>query len=154
TPLSLHDLAVLTSVLQRPLEKSILARRALRLVGGWMPRLPGRARLAVIPVTLERECRHTGAVPPGCGVGIPSDSVEPREDRGLPGTARWSSRLRHYRARAHRQSSARARAREFGLPGGASGERCATSLAGSRSPTRRCSVWSTLLGPSPTVAWN
>jgi len=35
TPLSLHDLAVLTAVLERPLEKSILARRALRLVGGW-----------------------------------------------------------------------------------------------------------------------
>lgn len=35
TPFSLQDLAVLTSVLQRPLEKSILARRALRLVAGW-----------------------------------------------------------------------------------------------------------------------
>ena len=35
TPLSLQDLAVLTSVLQKPLEKSVLARRALRLVEGW-----------------------------------------------------------------------------------------------------------------------
>jgi hypothetical protein len=32
TPLSIHDLAVLTAALQRPLEKSILVRRALRVV--------------------------------------------------------------------------------------------------------------------------
>ena len=35
TPLSLHDLAVLTSVLETPLEKSTIARRALRLAAGW-----------------------------------------------------------------------------------------------------------------------
>jgi hypothetical protein len=34
TPFTIHDLAILTTSLRRPLEKSILARRALRLVGG------------------------------------------------------------------------------------------------------------------------
>src|SRR5262249_28418513 len=34
TPLSIQDLAVLTALLHRPLEKSVVARRALRLVGG------------------------------------------------------------------------------------------------------------------------
>jgi len=34
TPLSIQDLAVLTAVLEEPLEKSTLARRALRLVEG------------------------------------------------------------------------------------------------------------------------
>src|SRR5262245_8527723 len=34
TPLSIQDLAVLTALLHRPLEKSVVSRRALRLVAG------------------------------------------------------------------------------------------------------------------------
>jgi hypothetical protein len=48
TPLSIQDLAVLTAVLERPLEKSVLAARALRLARG------GTFDRAVAVATVDR----------------------------------------------------------------------------------------------------
>jgi len=92
TPLSLHDLAVLTAVLQRPLEKSILARRALRLVGGWtfdetvavatVDRLVGLGALR--RVGARYEITHEGRVATGQALQDHREALEEMSKLGSP----------------------------------------------------------------------
>ena len=92
TPLSLQDLAVLTSVLQTPLEKSTIARRALRLAGGWtfdatvavatVDRLVGLGALR--KVGARYEITHEGRVMTGQALQDHRQVLEAMSQLGLP----------------------------------------------------------------------
>jgi hypothetical protein len=92
TPLSLHDLAVLTAVLHTPLEKSILAWKALRLVGGWtfdqtvavatVDRLVGLGALR--KVGARYEITHEGRVATGRALQDHRQALEAMSRLGSP----------------------------------------------------------------------
>jgi glutathionyl-hydroquinone reductase len=100
TPLSIHDLAVLTSVLQTPLEKSVLARRALRLVGGWtfdetvavatVDRLVGLGALR--KVGARYEITHEGRVATGPALQDHRQALEEMSRLGSPRLVEGSGR--------------------------------------------------------------
>src|SRR5262249_54407096 len=101
TPLSLHGRASMTTVLQAPLEKSILARRALRLAGGstfdgtvavaTVDRLVGLGALR--KVGARYEITHEGRVMTGQALQDHRQVLEAMSRLGLPRLVEDSRRV-------------------------------------------------------------